>query len=351
MLLLKSLSKIFSNLIFWHILLWVLCFALFTFSFFEPLFREGKANWYFLINGLNYGFYLMAAVYVNYLILIPRYAAQKKIVKYVFLVVAVAIGFGFLFALTFYTLIGTNVSSVALGAFIVLEFVFIIITSFFKYFKDWISNIGLKVSLLEIEKQKVEAELDTLKSQLNPHFLFNVLNSIYSHSLLKSDVAPSIVIKLSDLMSYILYDCKTKTVPLQKDIEFLNNYIELEKIRVEEDIDIVMDVIADERIDVPPLLFFPLLENAFKHGIGSHPQIRRIVMKIELEGNRLLFQIENSKGNLPKGLYYKKKGGIGIENIRKRLNLLYPSTHTMVVTENEESFLVEIQIDDIKLIS
>jgi two-component system LytT family sensor kinase len=260
---LKQLSKILSNLAFWHISFWVISFVLFTSSFFVPFFREGKVEWDYLKIGLIYGFYLLAVVYVNYLILIPKYVAQKKIAKYIFLVVFIAIAFGFLFALTFYLFIGANVATLTAVSFFVLEIVFIIITSFFKFFKDWISNIGLKVTLLEIEKQKVEAELDALKSQLNPHFLFNVLNIIYSHSLLKSELTPSIVIKLSDLMSYILYDCKTKTVPIQKEIDFLNNYIDLEKIRMEEDIDITLEVTSEEQINLPPLLFFPLLENAF----------------------------------------------------------------------------------------
>ena len=119
-------------------------------------------------------------------------------------------------------------------------------------------NRGLQIKLMDIEKQKIEAELNALKSQLNPHFLFNVLNSIYSHSLLKSDDTPSIVLKLSDLMSYILYDCKTNLVSLQKEIEFIRNYIELEKIRLEEDIEVTFHTVNINHVLVPPLLFVPL---------------------------------------------------------------------------------------------
>ena len=191
--------------------------------------------------------------------------------------------------------------------------------------------------------------LETLKSQLNPHFLFNVLNNIYSHSLLKTDIAPSIVLKLSDLMSYILYDSKTKVVPIQKEIEFIRNYIELEKIRIEKDIDVTFEYKNIDGILIPPLLFFPLIENSFKHGIGSNPIKREVFLKLEMHENELSFNIKNSKGNHQIMRQNKKRGGIGIKNVKKRLALLYPDTHVFQIVDKEGTFEVNVRIENINL--
>jgi len=209
-------------------------------------------------------------------------------------------------------------------------------------------NHRAELKIKDIERQKIEAELSALKSQLNPHFLFNVLNNIYSHSLLKSDITPSIVLKLSNLMSYILYDCKAKLVSLQKEVEFIKNYIELEKIRLEKDIEITYNINNVNQALIPPLLFIPLIENAFKHGIGSHPDDMYISLTMEIHKDNFRFKLENPKGAEVKTNKKDKKGGIGIENVRKRLNLLYPMSHELTVSNNADNFNVEIIINDLK---
>lgn len=339
--------KIFSSVAFWHILFWLLNFLLFASSAISYYLKEGEITMLRLYPGFIYGVYLLLAVYLNYLVFIPWYAAKRKVPQYVFWVVLSTLIISVLFTLTFNWLLKTKVRIETSVAFFVLGIIYIIITSFFKFFKDWIVNQDLRVKILEIEKQKAEAELDTLKSQLNPHFLFNVLNSIYSHSLLKSDVAPSIVIKLSDLMSYILYDCKTKTVPIEKEIEFIRNYVDLEKVRLEKAIDVKLEH-NNSKILIPPLLFFPLIENAFKHGIGSNPENREISLKFEINENRLFFTIKNSKGSSLSMIQKQKKGGIGIENVRKRLALLYPEMHKMEVINKEDSFEIIVVIDKLQ---
>lgn len=341
----KRLITIFSSVAFWHVVFWFLNFLLFASSPISVYMKGGELKFIRVVPGLIYAFYLVAIVYLNYLVFIPRFAAKRKVVLYIFWVVLSVALSSVLFTVTFNLALKSNIRIETSIAFFVLGIVYIIITSFFKFFKDWVVNQGLRVKILEIEKQKVEAELDTLKSQLNPHFLFNVLNNIYSHSLLKTDVAPSIVIKLSDLMSYILYDCKTKTVPIQKEIEFINNYVELEKVRLEKDIDVRLEY-NDSKALIPPLLFFPLIENSFKHGIGSNPTNREIFLKFELLENKLTFRIKNSKGTTQSAIQKKKKGGIGIENVRKRLALLYPESHKMEVIDTEDTFEINVEIEN-----
>jgi len=219
---------------------------------------------------------------------------------------------------------------------------------FFKLWEEWKANHELELLLKELENQKLEAELNALKSQLNPHFLFNVLNTIYSNSLLKSDVTPSIVLKLSDLMSYILYDCKTDTVLLQKELEFIKNYIELEKIRLEDDIEVEFHAENITNSQIPPLLFVPLIENAFKHGIGSLPKNKSISLTIKIYDNTFFFSIENSKGLTTNSFKNTTKGGIGIANVKKRLELLYPNSHKIKITNNDNKFVVEVLINNFK---
>jgi len=345
----KQLIKIFSSVAFWHIMFWFLNLLIFSSSAISDYLKDGKVTIVKLLPGLIYAVYLVFIVYLNYLVFIPRFAAKRKVFQYVIWVVLSTVVASILFTATFNWILKSDIRIETSIAFGVLGLIYIIITSFFKFFKDWVVNQGLRVKILEIEKQKVEAELDTLKSQLNPHFLFNVLNNIYSHSLLKSDITPSIVIKLSDLMSYILYDCKSKLVPIQKEFDFIQNYIELEKIRVEKDINVKFEHENSVGVFVPPLLFFPLIENSFKHGIGSNPDKREVFLKFELQDNNLLFEIINTKGN-SKGVYKnKKKGGIGIENVRKRLTLLYPGTHKMEVLEKEDTFEIRVRIENINL--
>ncbi|NOY36287.1 MAG: GHKL domain-containing protein [Chlorobi bacterium] len=341
----SRLDKIFSNLTLWHTVFWLTNLTLFTFPFFLKYNREGIFQFEKLLPGLIYTIHLAIIVYINYFVLIPHIAGKKKIWQYFLAVTFSVIIVNIMFALVFQAATKIPLSWVNALSFSVLEFVYIIITSFFKFFKDWVENRGLQLKLMDIEKQKVEAELSALKSQLNPHFLFNVLNSIYAHSILKSDITPSIVLKLSDLMSYILYDCKTNMVSLQKEVEFIRNYIELEKIRLEEDIEVNFHVININHALIPPLLFVPLIDNAFKHGISSNPEKKCISLTIEIFKNRLCFSLVNSKGSIKNGIKGKTKGGIGIQNVRKRLELLYPDNHKMKVVDSEGKFEVEIIID------
>ena len=250
---------------------------------------------------------------------------------------------------------GYNVSPVSLYYYskYLLEYFLIfsawsLLYLFFKLWEEWKANQELELLLKELENQKLEAELNALKSQLNPHFLFNVLNNIYSHSLLKSDLAPSIVLKLSDLMSYILYDCKTDTISLQKEVEFIKNYVELEKVRLEDDIEVKFQIENIYNSLIPPLLFVPLIENAFKHGIGSHPKDKCVSITIQILNNVFFFGITNSVGKINNNIGNSIVGGIGIENVRKRLELLYPNRHSVDITNDIDKFTIEIFINDFK---
>jgi LytS/YehU family sensor histidine kinase len=318
---------------------------LFAFPFFLKTSRTDEFNLRQLFPGAIYTFYLITIVYINYFFLIPRYAAKREIRNYFLALILIVFVNNIFFVITFSLIINIRLSFQNAVSFSVLEVVYVIITSFFKFFKEWVENQGLRLKVAIIEKQRAEAELIALKSQLNPHFLFNVLNSIYSHSLLNPETAPSIILKLSELMSYILYECKEKLVPLQKEMDFLMNYIELEQIRTEDELDINMDISNTKDILVPPLLFIPLVENAFKHGVAVDEKEKTISLCMKVNDDNLLFDLCNTR---VKPANTGKKGlnsGIGIENVKKRLDLLYPDMHSLIINESENRFCIKVQIN------
>lgn len=193
----------------------------------------------------------------------------------------------------------------------------------------------------QLRQQQLQLQLDNLKSQLHPHFFFNTLNNIYSLSIQKSDLAPVMISQLAGLMRYILKESAEKQVPLQGEIDFIHNYIMLEKIRYPDSIQIEFEFQGrSEGIYVPPLLFIPVIENAFKHGIQENMKdgFASIIL-IYAEGEVSL-SVKNSKPQKQQDDIYS--GGLGMINIRKQLRLLYPGRHNFVVNDLPETFEVFI---------
>jgi two-component system, LytTR family, sensor kinase len=205
-----------------------------------------------------------------------------------------------------------------------------------------LSTVSAKA--IELERDNLKLEIDFLKSQINPHFLFNTLNNIYSLALHKSEKTPHIVLKLADLMRYTLYDSNATRVALEKDILFFANYVELERIRHTKSVTINVEFYGDYHgLKIAPLIVFPFIENSFKHGINKSIRQAWVDIKLGVEGNVLKASIKNSR--LPTGTGLRKKvGGIGIANARKRLDLLYNHAYSLDVTEDESTFSVYLEI-------
>jgi sensor histidine kinase YesM len=196
----------------------------------------------------------------------------------------------------------------------------------------------------KLERENLEAELKLLKSQINPHFLFNTLNNLYTLTLNSSEKAPETVQKLSQIMSYMLYDSNQVRVPLSKEIEYIENYVALEKIRYAERLDVELHVYNDvSGITVAPLLILPFVENCFKHGVSRHIHHSWIRIYIALREEVLTIKVGNSKprdGNQETG----HVSGIGLKNIQRRLELLYKDNYTLKFFDEEEEFLVVLKI-------
>lgn len=195
----------------------------------------------------------------------------------------------------------------------------------------------------ELEKEKLNSELAFLKNQVSPHFFFNTLNNIYSLIGIDGPTAQDSVLKLSKLMRYLLYESEHGETLMSHEIDFMNNYIDLMKLRLSPRVELQIDFPKDfPDFSIPPLLFVSFIENAFKHGV-SHRDRSFIHLRMKIENDQINFVSENSigKSSQPGDMQHS---GIGLENVRKRLHLLFPDKHVLTVEQNETIFHVELTI-------
>lgn len=196
----------------------------------------------------------------------------------------------------------------------------------------------------QVAREKINAELQLLKSQVHPHFLFNTLNNIYSFILSGSDKAPAMIKKLSGLLKYILYDCNHRLVSLGKELSMIQDYIALEQIRYGDRLNLNLLLHGSpEGKMISPLLLIPFVENSFKHGTSrmiSHPWVR---LEIDVDHNFLELRLSNNKPQ-NNGDHVNKKG-IGLNNVKKRLQLIYPESHSLSIIDNDMSYDVHLKIE------
>jgi len=223
-------------------------------------------------------------------------------------------------------------------------FVFICATTLLKLSKSWFVVNRLQRQLLETDKQRVQAELKALKAQINPHFFFNTLNSIYSMSLDKDERLPGTILQLSGLMRYFLYESREDLVPLSKEIHVLNDYISLQEIRSDEKLEITteMEEHPGEQ-KIAPLLLITFVENAFKHGAKGSTGSAFIKIKLITAQNTINFRVENNKGVVDK-TGKDDQGGLGLDNVKRRLELIYPQRHKLLIENSDQTFLVHLQL-------
>lgn len=209
----------------------------------------------------------------------------------------------------------------------------------FKFIKDWMIQ---KQQLQEKEKQQIATELAFLRSQLQPHFFFNTLNNLYSLTLQRSDQAPEVVLKLSALMSYMLYETGAALVPLEKEVCNLENYLSLEKLRFGERLSLSFTAEAAEGIRIPPLILLAFVENGFKHGMSRVTGQERIDILLRVQPTELLFHVDNPvPPHLPAA---EEKNGIGLKNVIRRLDLLYDTRYRLDIREQENRFHVTLKL-------
>lgn len=328
-----------------HILFWLasIGFALLVFDVVSD--HQLRLNFDLLVKALilNGGFAL--AVYTNFYLLIPRFLKKRSYIFYLFwLILTLSVSSLFITSLLSLVqhrdltrhLFSTNFFTTA---------AYVFVTSLAKFLTDWIELQDIELRWHKAEGQRLEAELKTLKAQINPHFLFNSLNNIYSLALVNSPRTPEIILKLSDLMRHVLYESRENFIPVKKEVEFVTNFIELQRIRLSEQVDIQFDLqgtIPERKI--MPLVFEPFIDNAFKHGPRSSSDDIFIRIKLLLEPEQVQFEISNSSNQM-NGYQTKGAHGVGLENVRQRLAMLYaPGEYELETDRDDKSYRVKLKL-------
>lgn len=289
---------------------------------------------------------LIALFYTNTSLLIPRLLAKKKVILYILTVIGAVTfiiytyhGIQILLNNEFYYKHGWFPRIVTQQAFM-NSLLVLTVSGGLKMTREWFRNERLKN---EMENEKMASELALLKSQINPHSLFNNLNSIYSLAIKKSEDAPKAIVKLSEMMRYMLYDSAASQISLSKEVEHLQNYIDLQKLRVSRKTRIQFEIDGDiETKMIEPMLLEPFVENAFKHGDIFREQ-SQIIIQLKVVGDELYFYVENTVTQ--NGHVKDKHSGIGLKNIEKRLSLLYPGQHRLEVRQDEDKFIVSLKLN------
>lgn len=216
-----------------------------------------------------------------------------------------------------------------------------------KLLKYWYIDQKDKQNLVS---EKLEAELKFLKTQIHPHFLFNTLNNLYALTLKKDDQAPEMVLKLSELINYMLYECNADKVPLEKEINFSKNYIEIEKMRHDNNLEVNMSVSGPiNEVKIAPMIILPFLENSFKHGVNEALEKSWISFQVSVEKgpmtDKFILKVENTKSETQNLLKNGGGEGIGLVNVRRRLDLLYKNNYILSTHDDEGFYLVILEVN------
>lgn len=334
-----------------HILFWL------TFFIFVPimLLQRNPADFTnnMVRDMIHFGL-TMITVYYNLLYLFPRYFYRGKYVKYLLIlsgtILLVAVGGVFISGYISASLPQVDVHEFTPGpsmifmSYIFPQVFFISITMLLHFIKEWASVQEMELRYKRAEQERLRSQIDSLKAQINPHFLFNTLNNIYSHSLYNDPATPRLILELSDLMSYIIYDCDDETVSLTQEMDFITKYIALEKMRIDDNVAIDIDVESGmDRFSIAPLLFLPLIENVFKHARQVTPPKNYLTLKMYSDqDDQLHVRIENFIEDDISDT--ERNGGIGMQNVQRRLELIYPHRHIFTAEAVDGRFIISLII-------
>lgn len=340
----KKVSFVLGNILFW----------IGVYFFYTYFLGYGSSNTAY-VNRFS-GYLMPVTIVLSYFVilhLIPKYLLKKKYKLFIvysvytliisFTAIAVSIFYGLIFSSYLKdvenTVLTKSIPLIILGIY----FVVLIATAFsliLYNYKANIKNEDLKNKFLQTQLQLKEQELKFLKMQIHPHFLFNTLNTLYGFAIKKSDLAPDLILKLSNLLDYILYQVDKPNVLLLSEVKQIDDYIALEKMRFQESLSINFEKeIEDENSMIPPMLLLPFVENAFKHGTQID-EVLKVNMHLQTNADALAFEISNSYKN-----QLQSKKGIGLENIKKRLKMLYKENFDLTISTSENYFKVQLKIN------
>ncbi|WP_375587328.1 sensor histidine kinase [Flagellimonas aurea] len=327
-----------------HVLMWTLFYVFFLFPFFLQISRFPPG---FPLRLLA----IMGLFYLNYFLLVPRLLLQKKIASYL---LACILSMAIAGALIHWGIMSPGMSGPPrpMGPedrFIIDGFIGqfinflnlstpIFISGVLRMYLEWKRNDDLRK---KVESDRVNSELQFLKTQLNPHFLFNSLNTIYSLSVQSSTKTSEAIISLSELMRYMIYESDKSMVPLSKELEYIRNYVRLQRLRLSDSANVALKISGNDKgLEVPSLLFISFIENAFKYGTDYKGRTY-VKINFQIEKDILRLTVENRIGVHRQ---QKKDQGIGLENIKNRLELLYPNSHGLGIVDNGKHYKVYLTL-------
>ncbi len=303
---------------------------------------------YYLLESLGMVPFVMAATYITIYLILPHYLKKQN------------------FVLSFIYFFGTLLLICTLQRLFLryindleIKFDEIYDLSFLSLFLETNFMVGIAVAIklikiwmdqqkekFEFENRSLQSELNLLKAQIHPHFLFNTMNNLYALSLNHSDKASEGIAKVSDLLRSVLYDCNEAFIDLKKEIELIKNYIDLQTLRYDKRLEIDFRVEGEtEGVRVAPMLFITFIENCFKHGSSIDPEDSWIHIFLKLSSKQISFLAENSKPQKRPENIEQGKGGIGLENVKKRLEILYRDNYRLTITDLKGSYKVELVLN------
>ena len=330
----------------WHILFWVVIYLGYSLTY------GGYWGHYYEEFVINFTLLpvRILGTYILIYLLLPLILEKKQFIKFSMLVAIHAFLYGLLIWLTLYyaNLFPSYADYSKYPVFYIPKIFNKIISNYgipvlaatIVIFKKWyIDELNSK----KLAQEKLEAELKFLKSQIHPHFLFNTLNNLYALTLIKSEKTPDVVLKLSGLLDYMLYNSNDEFVSLEKEIEILESYLELEKLRYDKRLDLKYHLEGNiKNKQIAPLILLPFLENSFKHGASNDRATPKVVINIRVAEEYLHLYVFNSTP--AKNNQEKVSEGIGLKNVRRRLELIYPDAHQLDCIQKPKHFEVDLKI-------
>jgi len=336
------------NSIIFNLLLWLCSFAILLFSFSQNNTPE-KIDYIYTACFLAT---IIIPATLNLYIWIPYFLQKEKYVVFSLLFIITILLFSQINHWFFDSLIDDIfpdyyfISYHSNTKLITIFSIFLIASMLIRLSEDWFYLNTSENEKLKLENQQIHRQLNSLRSQINPHFLFNSLNVIYSLALNQKKETTQAIVQLSDILRYVIYDSNTPTVSLKDEITLLQNYIDFQKFRHPESAQINFDtIIENDTFKIYPMLLLPLVENSFKHGIEARIEKTFIKIKLTNTKGKLHFLIENTydKANSKQE---SNHSGVGLKNIRKNLELVYPNKHLFKISKTNKTFTVSLKIDN-----
>jgi two-component system sensor histidine kinase AlgZ len=336
-----------NRILFLHVLFWGIYFSFF---FYQISFGKGNRD------STNYARPFLDALfqvislagisYLNYFVLIPRFSKNRNGFRYfleLLIPLILVIGIQLFVKAEIYKDVFTQeemffyrtrfIISHSITVIFVIAFV-----AMLRFASEW---FDLQARRQEVENEKLATELRFLKEQINPHFLFNTLNNLYYLAHSQSPKTPDIIAKLSQMMRYMIYESNQEKVPVEKEIEYIKSYIELEKMRLEDDFVVNFAISGDyERLRIAPFIFITFLENAFKHGV-TNGKNGKITLNLRFDGNKCTYEVTNTIASSN----VDAQKGIGLLNVQRRLNLIYSGKYALTIENTADVYTAKLTLE------